>query len=217
MKLKLKNPAIEDSISGWSHIFGIILALIGTTALMIKNVPSGDIWKISSTFIFGFTLILLYSTSSAYHLCRDVERKKKLRKLDHSAIYLLIAGSYTPFCLITLRENGAWGWLLFAAVWGIATMGIFMTYRKLKDKASLIKTVGYISMGLMILCALHPLVNTLTASNNVDVIYWLIAGGAFYIAGCLPYMFSKYSGMHSLWHLFVMGGSACHFVAIWSL
>lgn len=217
MKLQLKNPNTEDSISGWSHVFGAVLALIGTVTLFMKNFPNENLWNVGSTFLFGVTLILLYSTSSAYHLCRPVGRKKQLRKLDHSAIYLLIAGTYTPFCLITLRESGAWGWLLLAAVWGVAIMGIFMSYRKLKDNASLVKTIGYIGMGMMFVCALPPLVNALTVNNNIEALYWLGIGGLFYIVGCVPYMLSKYRGMHSLWHIFVMSGSACHFIAIWSL
>lgn len=217
MKLKLKNPVIEDSVSGWIHIFGVVLAVIGTIALVVKNNPSENIWSFWSTLIYGLSLILMYTTSSAYHLCRSVVRKKKLRKLDHSAIYILIAGTYTPFYLITLRESGSLGWIMFAVAWGVAIIGIILSYRRLKDNVSLIKTIGYVVMGAMVIYIIPPFVNALSIDNNESALYWIAAGGAFYILGCVPYMFSKYSGMHSLWHFFVMGGSACHYVAVWSL
>jgi len=217
MKLKYKNPIIEDAVSGWSHIFGVILAIIGTVALVIKYYPNNDSWRFWSTLIFGLSLILMYTTSSAYHLCRSESLKKKLRKLDHSAIYILIAGTYTPFCLITLRQSGSLGWIILALIWGIAIIGIFLSYRRMKSNVSLVKTIGYIAMGTVVLAVIPTFFEILEANNNEVALYWILAGGAFYILGCVPYMFSKYSGMHTLWHFCVMGGSACHYIAVWSL
>lgn len=217
MKLKYKNPIIEDIVSGWSHILGLALSIIGTVALAINNYPDSDSWRFWSTLIFGLSLILMYSTSSAYHLCRSESLKKKLRKLDHSAIYILIAGTYTPFCLITLRQSGSLGWIIFAITWGVAILGIFLSYRRMKTNVSLVKTIGYIAMGAVILAIIPSSLEALQANNNEKAFYWIIAGGAFYILGCVPYMLSKYSGMHTLWHFFVMGGSACHYIAVWSL
>lgn len=217
MKFKQKNPLIEDLVSGWSHILGVILAIIGTTALAMHNYSNSDSWRFWSTLVFGLSLILMYSTSSAYHLCRSEERKKKLRRLDHCAIYILIAGTYTPFCLITLRQSGSLGWIVFAVSWSIAIVGILLSYRKMKNSVSLVKTIGYIAMGVVIMAVIPSFLNVLEADDNEKALYWMLAGGAFYILGCVPYMFSKYRGMHSLWHFFVMGGSVCHYIAIWSL
>ena len=215
--MKYKNPVTEDILSGWSHILGVVLAIIGTIAIVMKNYPISDSWRFWSTLIFGLSLILMYSTSSAYHLCRSDSRKKKLRKLDHSAIYVLIAGTYTPFCLITLRESGSLGWLIFALTWSIAIIGILLSYRRMKSSVSLVKTIGYIAMGTVILAVTPTFLEILQTNNNEKAFYWIVAGGVFYILGCVPYMLSKYKGMHTVWHFFVMGGSACHYIAIWSL
>ena len=217
MKLKYKNPVIEDMVSGWSHVLGVVLAVVGTIAIVIHNYPNVDSWRFFSTLVFGLSLILMYTTSSAYHLCRSEERKKKLRKLDHSAIYVLIAGTYTPFCLITLRESGSLGWIIFSLTWAVAIIGILLSYKRMKSNVSLVKTVGYVAMGAIIFSVLPSFFGVLEANNNEKALYWILAGGAFYILGCVPYMFSKYSGMHTIWHFFVMGGSACHYIAIWSL
>lgn len=217
MRLKVKNPLTEDLISGWSHLLGVVFAIAGTIALILKNSPDKNAWSFWSTLIFGLSLILMYTTSSAYHLCREDILKKKLRKLDHCAIYVLIAGTYTPFCLITLRQTSSLGWIMFAVAWGVAIIGIILSYRRLKESVSLIKTIGYITMGAMVFSIIPSLVNALAITNNESALYWIMLGGAFYILGCVPYMFSKYKGMHSLWHFFVMGGSVCHYIAIWSL
>lgn len=217
MKFRQKNPLVEDLVSGWIHILGVALAIIGTIALIIQSCSTGDSWRFWATLIFGLSLILMYSTSSAYHLCRSEERKKKLRKLDHSAIYILIAGTYTPLCLITLRDSGSLGWIILGTTWLVAIIGILLSYRKMKSSVSLVKTIGYISMGLITLAIIPSFLEVLEADNNEKALYWLLAGGALYIVGCVPYMLSKFCGMHSLWHLFVMGGSVCHYIAIWSL
>lgn len=216
MKLKHKNPLIEDTVSGCSHILGVILAIVGTFALIVRNYHN-DSWHFWSTLIFGLSLILMYTTSSAYHLCRSVELKKKLRKLDHSAIYILIAGTYTPFCLISLRQSGSIGWIIFAITWGIAILGILLSYRHMKSNVSLIKTIGYIAMGAIVVSVMPSFYRVLSANNNEETLYWVLVGGIFYILGCVPYMLSKYRGMHSIWHFFVMGGSICHYIAVWSL
>lgn len=217
MKFRQKNPLIEDLVSGWMHILGIALAIIGTIALVSHSYSTGDGWRVLATLIFGLALILMYSTSAAYHLCQSEERKKKLRKLDHSAIYILIAATYTPFCLITLRESGSMGWIVLGASWMTAVIGIVLSYKKMKSNVSLVKTIGYIAMGLIIVGVIPSFIDVIDVGNNRKALYWLFAGGALDIIGCVPYMFSKFSGMHSLWHLFVMGGSVCHYIAIWSL
>jgi hemolysin III len=184
-----------------------VLALIGTIALIVLASLGGDPWKVVSVSIYGATLVLLYGFSTLYHGLRG-PLKNVLRKLDHFSIYLLIAGSYTPFCLVTLR--GPWGWSLFGVVWGLALLGSLQELRP-RNGARILSVVIYVVMGWVVLVALVPLLRALGSAGFI----WLAAGGLFYTFGIVFYALDRrFPYAHGIWHLFVIAGSAAQYVAI---
>ena len=196
-----------EKFNALTHLVGAVLALAGTVVLIVLAALGGDPWKIVSVSIYGATLILLYSFSTLYHSLRG-RAKVILRKLDHNSIYLLIAGSYTPFCLVTLR--GPWGWSLFGVVWGLAAFGILQELMQ-RSEARILSVVIYVVMGWVALVALAQLRHAL----GPDGFAWLVAGGLFYTVGIVFYVIDKrLAHAHGIWHLFVIAGSACHYVAI---
>ncbi|MEF8754787.1 MAG: hemolysin III family protein [Accumulibacter sp.] len=196
-----------EKLNAWTHLVGAVLALIGAVVLVVLAARTGDPWKIVSVSIYGATLVLLYSCSTLYHSFRG-RAKEIFQKLDHLSIYLLIAGSYTPFCLVTLR--GPWGWSLFAVVWGLAVVGSLQEFW-LKSEARVLSVVIYVVMGWAVLGALPPLLQALGMAGFV----WLAAGGAAYTLGIVFYALdSRLRHAHGIWHLFVLAGSAAQYVAI---
>jgi hemolysin III len=194
-------------LNAWTHLVGALLSLTGAIILVTLASATGDPWKITSTSIFGVTLTLLYSTSTLYHSLRG-RAKVILRKLDHLSIYLLIAGTYTPFCLVTLR--GAWGWSLFGVVWGLALIGMLQEIKP-RSEARIMSLVIYAVMGWVILVAIQPLLDQLQLAGFL----WLAAGGLLYTIGIIFYAFdSRYRHWHGIWHLFVIAGSLLHYIAI---
>lgn len=190
-----------------SHLLGAVLAAIGTTLLIVLAARLGDPWKIVSFSVYGAMLLALYLGSTLYHSTRG-RAKDVLRKFDHCAIYLLIAGSYTPFVLVTLR--GAWGWSLFGAVWGLALLGIVQEIWFAKG-ARLLSLAIYVLMGWLALIAIVPLISALTLAGFA----WLAAGGLLYTIGIIFYVNdTKIRHGHGVWHLFVLGGSVCHYFAV---
>ena len=193
--------------NAWSQLIGALLALSGAEVLIVLAAVGGDARKVVSVSVYGATLVLLYSTSTLYHSLRG-RIKILFRKLDHLAIYLLIAGSYTPFCLITLR--GAWGWSLFGIVWGLAIFGMLQEIKP-RSEARILSLVIYAVMGWIVLIAVDPLLLALGSAGFA----WLAAGGLLYTVGIVFYAFDeKFRHWHGIWHLFVLGGSAMHFIAI---
>lgn len=196
-----------EKLNAWTHLVGAVLALIGAVVLVVLAARTGDPWKIVSVSIYGATLVLLYSFSTLYHSFRG-RAKEIFQKLDHLSIYLLIAGSYTPFCLVTLR--GPWGWSLLAVVWGLAVVGSLQEFW-LKSDARVLSVVIYVVMGWAVLAALPPLLQALGTAGFV----WLAAGGAAYTLGIIFYALdSRLRHAHGIWHLFVLAGSAAQYVAI---
>jgi hemolysin III len=189
-----------------SHMAGAVLAIGGTAVLVVLASLRGDVWKIVSFSIYGATLIMLYLFSGLYHGVRKVSLV--LRKMDHSAIYLLIAGSYTPFTLVTLR--GPLGWTLFGLVWGLAVVGI-MYDLWFADRRRILPVVLYLLMGWLVVFALKPLLRALPLNG----FWWLLAGGLLYTGGIVFYALEgKLPYSHGIWHLFVLGGSITQFIAI---
>lgn len=196
-----------EKFNAWTHLVGALLALAGTVVLVVLAALGGDPWKIVGVSIYGATLVLLYSFSTLYHSLRG-RAKDILRKLDHQGIYLLIAGSYTPFCLVSLR--GAWGWSLFGTVWGLAVLGSVQE-RWLKSSARMLSLVIYVVMGWVALVAVVPLIHALGPAGFA----WVAAGGVFYTVGIVFYALdTRMTHAHGIWHLFVIAGSAMHYVAI---
>jgi hemolysin III len=196
-----------EKFNAWSHLVGALLALAGTVVLIVLAAIGGDPWKVVSVSIYGATLVVLYSFSTLYHSMRG-RAKDMLRKFDHQSIYLLIAGSYTPFCLVTLR--GPWGWSLLGTVWGLAAFGSIQELRQ-KSSARLLSLVIYVVMGWAALAAVAPLIAALGPAGFA----WLAAGGAFYTVGIIFYVLdNRLRHAHGIWHLFVVAGSAMHYIAI---
>ncbi|MEE1889995.1 PAQR family membrane homeostasis protein TrhA [Pseudomonas carassii] len=196
-----------ERFNAWTHLVGAVLACIGAVWLIVVAGLQGDPWKIVSFSIYGFTLLLLYSISTLYHSTRG-RAKRIMRKLDHLSIYLLIAGSYTPFCLVSLR--GPWGWSLFGVVWGLALVGMLQEIKP-RSEARVLSIVIYALMGWIVLVAVKPLLHSLGGAGFA----WLAAGGVFYTVGIIFFAFdSRFRHWHGIWHLFVIAGSLMHFVAV---
>ncbi len=175
--------------------------------LIIVATVNGNAWHVVSFTIFGTTLVLLYLSSTLYHGIQDQRLKEIFRVVDHSAIYLLIAGTYTPFALVTLREQG--GWTIFGIIWGLAIIGIIYKVFCI-NRFVVISTLFYLLMGWLIVFSIRDLINNLP----VNGVIFLGAGGLAYTLGVVFYAGREKLLMHAIWHLFVLGGSACHFFAV---
>lgn len=206
----------EELANTLSHVAGILLGLIASFVLILKIIPDMGFWSISGISLYLFGMMSSYVSSVLYHAQTQGPLKEKLRKFDHAAIYLHIAGTYAPFCLITLRTVGLWGWGLFSLTYIAVIVGIIMSFRRLKKHSNL-ETICFVAMGCIILIAIKPLYDTLSISGQLDSLYWLIAGGISYIVGALFYSWTKKRYMHFVFHLFVLGGSVCHIVAIYKI
>ena len=190
-----------------SHLIGAALALVGLMSLVVLAARQGDPWKIVSFSIYGTTLLLLYTFSALYHSSHG-KAKKVFRKFDHLSIYLLIAGTYTPFSLITLR--GGWGWSIFGAIWCLAILGIVLDSLPQKGRRVL-PLIIYIFMGWFILIALKPLLRALPLMGFA----WLLLGGVFYTIGVVFYALDeRVRHFHGIWHLFVLAGSLSHYFTV---
>ena len=195
-----------EKFNALTHLAAAVLALAGATTLVVLAGRGGDAWKVVSVSIYGLTLVLLYTFSVLYHSLRG-RAKSVLQKLDHQSIYLLIAGSYTPFCLVTLR--GVWGWSLFGVVWGLAVIGSLQEFWA--NKARILSVVIYVVMGWAVVVALIPLRQALGSAGFA----WLVTGGLFYTLGIVFYALdARITHFHGVWHLFVMAGSAAHYIAV---
>lgn len=209
-----KYSAGEERANTYSHALGIGLGVVGGYFLLQTAIASHDPWVIGSVAAYLFGMLASYITSTLYHGCTRETQKRQLQKLDHAAIYLHIAGTYTPFTLIVLWKAGAWGWALFAFAWAAAIAGTWISFKK-SGKHSYIETICYVVMGTVILLALNPLINALKPAGQIDALYWLIAGGVSYVIGATFYSLAKIRYMHTVFHLFVLGGSVCHLIAIY--
>lgn len=196
-----------ERLNAWTHLLGAVAAFIGGIWLVVLASLDGSPWKIVGVAIYAFTLLVLYSVSTVYHSVRG-RAKNIMQKVDHFSIYLLIAGSYTPFCLVTLR--GLWGWTLFGIVWGLALIGILQEIKP-RSEARVLSIVIYAVMGWIVLVAVKPLLAALGPAGFT----WLAAGGVLYTVGIIFFALdNRLRHAHGIWHLFVIAGSLLHFVAI---
>ncbi|PIE65114.1 MAG: hemolysin III [Desulfobacterales bacterium] len=197
----------EELANGLTHALATALSIGGLVLMLILSSRYGDTYHIVSSSIYGASLIMLYLASTLYHLVSSVALKSVFRKIDHAMIYLLIAGTYTPFTLITLR--GTWGWSLFGTVWGIALIGLFLEFF-LPERIRWLSLTLYLGLGWMIVIAAKPLV----AGLEPNGFFLLVAGGISYSSGVIFYVWKSLSFHHAIWHLFVMAGSLFHFFAV---
>ena len=206
----MDKPQVDipsEIASALTHGLGAAAALAGGAVLITLAAIHGDAWQLGASIVFGVTLLLLYVASTLYHSIQHPAAKARLKVFDHCAIYLLIAGTFTPFTLIGLR--GPWGWGLFIAIWTLAVFGVaFKLFSTGRFK--LLSTVIYIAMGWLVIVAIKPMLVALDGWT----LGWLLAGGVFYTLGTFFYHRETIRFSHAIWHMFVIAGSVCHFIAV---
>jgi hemolysin III len=197
----------EELWNAITHGIGAGFSIAGGAVLITLAATKGNGWQLASAIVFTVSLILLYTASTLYHAVAHEKIKQRLKIVDHCAIYILIAGTYTPFALIGLREHG--GWWIFGIIWALAVAGvIFKLFYT--GRFELVSTLIYIAMGWLIIFAVKPLIQQVDTTTLI----WLFSGGAAYTLGTIFYMSKKIPYTHSIWHMFVLTGSSCHYVAV---
>jgi hemolysin III len=197
----------EELAHATTHGVGLLSSLVGGAVLVSTSLASGDAWRLTASAVFGATLVLLYAASTLYHAFPVGRAKEVFRRMDHAAIFLLIAGTYTPFTLVTLR--GEWGWSLLAIVWGLAALGIVLA-TALPHRTRRFSVVLCLAMGWLAALAAEPLLGALDAG----AVALLVAGGLAYTLGVVFYAWRRLPYNHAVWHVFVLAGSACHFSCV---
>ncbi len=197
----------EEIANSVTHGIGAILGLAALVLLVVAASLRGTVWHVVACAVYGSSIVLLFTASTLYHSLRPPRAKAVMKIIDHSAIYLLIAGTYTPFLLVTLR--GTWGWSLFGVIWGLAAVGIvFKAF--FAGRFKLLSTLVYVGMGWIAMIAIGPLTHHLPR----DGVFWLVAGGLFYTSGTVFYLWRNLRFHHAIWHGFVLAGGLCHFASV---
>jgi hemolysin III len=198
----------EEKLNVLTHGFGLLLSVIALFLLIVKSIKSENTTIITSFIIYGLSLIILYAASTFYHASKDPDKRYKLNIFDHASIYVLIAGTYTPFTLVTLE--GWVGWTIFGISWGLALIGVILKlfYTGKYDRIS---TIAYVLMGWLIVFAIKPLL----ANLSTEGLIWLFAGGVLYTTGAVLYSVEKIKYNHAIFHIFVLAGSFSHFMAVY--
>ena len=198
----------KEEIANWiTHAVALLLSITALVLMVVYSARYGDAYHVVSSAVFGTTLILLYGASTLYHLVPVSRLKKVFQKLDHAMIYLLIAGTYTPYTLVNLR--GPWGWSIFGVVWGVALTGLLLELI-MKKRLGWLSVSLYLCLGWLIVVAVKPLMVHLGGGGMV----LLVAGGLFYSLGVIFYLWKRLPFQHAIWHIFVIAGSLCHFFSI---
>ncbi|WP_271405678.1 PAQR family membrane homeostasis protein TrhA [Tenacibaculum soleae] len=198
----------EEKLNVLTHGFGLVLTIVAVPFLVLKSLEYNEFWKISSFVIYSLSLIILYAASTFYHAAKEPKLRRRLNIFDHAAIYVLIAGSYTPFCLVVLPDSS--GWYLFVFVWLFALAGVVLKLF-FTGKFDKLSTALYLIMGWQVIFLIKPLMNSLSS----DGLFYLMAGGVFYTVGAILYSIKKIPYNHAIFHVFVLLGSFSHFWAIY--
>lgn len=207
-KLPLRVYSPGEEIANWiTHAFGLLLSVAGLVLLVVFASQRGDAWHVTSFSVFGVTLLVLYTGSTFYHAMSGERAKAWWLKFDHAAIFLLIAGTYTPFLLTSLR--GPWGWSLFGIIWAMCGLGAVLQFVRGVGRTGW-STLAYVGAGWLVVVAVRPLLQQVPAGG----LWLLLAGGLSYTVGVLFYRWHGLRYHHAVWHLFVLGGSICHFLAV---
>lgn len=207
-ELNTKYSDKEEKLNIFTHAFGLLLSVIAFPFLVLKSLYFDGFWKPASIIIFGLSLIILYAASTFYHAATKPKLRRRLNIFDHAAIYVLIAGTYTPFTIITLEGNT--GWIIFGLTWFFALTGIILKLF-FTGKFDKLSTIMYVLMGWQIVFAISPLLEKLSEEG----LFWLFAGGVFYTVGAVLYSIKKIPYNHAIFHFFVLGGSISHFISIY--
>ena len=204
----MRKQSAEETANVLLCGLGLLLSVVGLVALVVPAALHGDAWQVVSFSIYGAGLIFLYTASTVYHAVRHQRLKRVFEIIDQTAIYLLIAGTYTPFVLVTIRS--ALGWSLFGVIWGLAVLGIAVTWLFPAEKLTVFSSASYLVMGWLIVIGAGPMLEKFPPAG----IHWLVAGGVLYSAGVPFFLSKKRPFAHAVWHLFVLGGSICHYAAV---
>jgi hemolysin III len=203
--------AREEWLNCAVHVVGVVASLVALPVLVTTALRTGDPWLLVGGLTFGVSALLMFSTSSLYHAAKNPATRLRLRRVDHAAIYLLIAGTYTPFTLGALR--GSWGWSLAAVIWTLALLGIIFKTTSLGFRFHRTSVALYVAMGWLAVVAVKPLMQQLSTLE----LSWLVAGGLCYTVGVVFYVWKSRPYTHAIWHVFVLAGVACHFVTVLSI
>lgn len=198
----------EEQLNIYSHAAGFVAAVVATFFLVRSGLQSGSALRLWAFVIFGLSMMIQYAASTLYHRATDPVKRSRLRIFDHSAIYVLIAGTYTPFALVGMHNTA--GWILFGVSWGIAAIGIVLKFF-FTGRLKILSTVLYVGMGWMVVFAVKPLYNALPGA----ALAWLLAGGCFYTLGAVLYSLKRVKYTHAIFHFFVLAGTFCHFCGIY--
>lgn len=213
--LNKKNYTLREEKANYlTHALGVVIAIIGTAVLIRKAAAADDVRAIVAYAIFGVGMLASMLSSTIYHYVQRPDLKAVLRHFDHGSIYLMIAASYAPFTLILMRNEGFWGWGMLALVWLIAIVGIAFNFREMKANNH-IKTASYVLMGMTVFIAAKPIVTAAVEQNCVNSLYWLLAGGVFYVIGSVIYAMAKREFVHAVFHVFVLLGLVSHIISAW--
>jgi hemolysin III len=203
----------EELWNSWSHAGGIAIGVIVGTVFLVMTISSHSSWASVGVGLYLFGMLGSYIASTVYHaLPLRSKWRERFRRWDHAAIYWHIAGSYSPLTLVALRQEGYWGWSLFIFVWTCAIAGTIVSFVRLKEHSHA-ETLCFVGMGLSVLVAFKPLIDTVSTA----AVAWIIAEGVCYITGAVFYSLNKRKYMHSVFHFFVLAGSICHIVAVWDM
>ncbi|MFK5880202.1 MAG: hemolysin III family protein [Flavobacteriaceae bacterium] len=198
----------EERLNVISHAIGLFLSIIALVLLLVKASTYGNVWHITSFSIYGASLIVLYAASTFYHYSQTPKLRHRLNIFDHASIYILIAGTYTPFTLVVL--NGWIGWTIFGISWGLAIIGVTLKLFFI-GRFDKISTIAYVLMGWVIVFAIKPLIDNLSSEG----LWWLLSGGIFYTIGAVLFSIPKIKYNHAIFHIFVLLGSFSHFMAVY--
>ncbi|MCH2101590.1 MAG: hemolysin III family protein [Planctomycetes bacterium] len=202
-----RQSGLEETLNSLTHALGVLFGVVATALLLRFTIPTGDLWFSAGIAIFGTTVVVLYASSTLYHWARSPRRKRLLQVIDHVAIYLLIAGTYTPFALGPLRED--WGWGMLALIWSLALGGMALeAKRAVRNRA--VSIALYLGMGWLAILSFP----TLLALLPIQAVIWLLAGGTSYTIGTAFFLWNRLPFHHTVWHLFALLGTVCHFCAI---
>jgi hemolysin III len=198
----------EEKLNVFTHAIGIVMSMIGLILLIQKAIDYDEVNYLVSFIIFGTSMLLLYTASTLYHSSRNLKTRSKLKILDHMAIFVLIAGTYTPFTMVTLE--GSLGWIMFGITWGFAFIGILFKLF-FTGRFKIVSTFAYVAMGWIVVFVARPVAENLA----IEGIYWLITGGVAYTVGAILYNLTKLDFNHAIFHVFVLLGSTFHFIAVY--